>query len=174
MWLQKHTHNSLLEQQLVSCPTRSAPSVSCVIGTEQDVSVDDSRHVPSAPDRQESTADKNLVDPILPGIQINYISGITLSLPLSLTIKSNLWLALYVFVLLHFDLLLSLGVLTSPERAFQQSFVHDFWQATARDQTWYNGYRSMKKFLDPALIPTVQIASGYLCLYSFQKLQMDW
>lgn len=81
--------------------------------------MDDSRHVPSAPDRQESTADKNLVDPILLGIQINYISGITLSLPPSLTIKSNLWLALYVFVLLHFDLLLSLGVLTSPEPAFQ-------------------------------------------------------
>lgn len=96
--------------------------------------MDDSRHVPSAPDRQESTADKNLADPILPGIQINYISGITPSLLPSLTIKDNLWLALYVFVLHHFDLLLSLGVLTRPEPAFQQSLAHDFWQATARDQ----------------------------------------
>lgn len=27
------------------CPTHSAPSAGCVIGTGQDVSVDDSRHV---------------------------------------------------------------------------------------------------------------------------------
>ena len=72
------THNILLEQQLVSCPTHSAPSVSCVIWTGQDVSVDDSRHVLSTPVQQENTADKNLVNKTLLGIKIGLNNSATL------------------------------------------------------------------------------------------------
>lgn len=43
------------------CPTHSAPSAGCVIGTGRDVSVDDSRRVQPVAVRQENTADSLLV-----------------------------------------------------------------------------------------------------------------
>ncbi len=173
-WLQTPNY-SLLEQQLVSCPTHSAPSVSCVIRTEQDVSVDDSRHVLSTSVQQENTADKNLVNPTILGLRINYISEITLSFCLLWFWGGNASRQLTVCVntinsksrhllICAAPLWLTVSNLGSKP-VFQQNTLHHFWQATATFQTWYNWYQSIKKCL---VRLWYRYASGHLSLYSLR------